>query len=225
MAKKSRAKFDPEAFLAKADGGVTISKYRKGQVVFAQGDPADSVLYIREGRVKIAVVSDQGKEAVVAFLKAGDFIGEGCLTGRPRRISTARAMEDSVITRVDKATMARMLRDQPNFSERFTAHLLARTIRVEEDLVDQLFNSSEKRLARALLLLANFGKDGKQEPVIAKVSQETLADMIGTTRSRVSHFMNKFRQLGYVDYNGDLEVHSSLLDAVLHEKPQIKMPR
>ena len=225
MAKKSRAKFDPEAFLAKADGGVTISKYRKGQVVFAQGDPADSVFYIREGRIKIAVVSDQGKEAVVAFLKAGDFIGEGCLTGRPRRISTARALQDSVITRVDKATMARILREQPNFSERFTAHLLARMIRVEEDLVDQLFNSSEKRLARALLLLANFGKDGKQEPVIAKVSQETLADMIGTTRSRVSHFMNKFRQLGYVDYNGDLEVHSSLLDAVLHEKPQIKMPR
>jgi CRP/FNR family cyclic AMP-dependent transcriptional regulator len=225
VAKKSRAKFDPEAFLAKADGGVTISKYRKGQVVFAQGDPADSVLYIREGRVKIAVVSDQGKEAVVAFLKAGDFIGEGCLTGRPRRISTARALEDSVISRVDKPTMARILREQPNFSERFTAHLLARTIRVEEDLVDQLFNSSEKRLARALLLLANFGKDGKQEPVIAKVSQETLADMIGTTRSRVSHFMNKFRQLGYVDYNGHLEVHSSLLDAVLHEKPQIKMPR
>ena len=222
MAKKSRAKFDPETFLAKADGGVTISKYRKGQVVFAQGDPADSVLYIREGRVKIAVVSDQGKEAVVAFLKAGDFIGEGCLTGRPRRISTARAMEDSVITRVDKATMARILRDQPNFSERFTAHLLARTIRVEEDLVDQLFNSSEKRLARALLLLANFGKEGKQEAVIAKVSQETLAEMIGTTRSRVSHFMNKFRQLGYIDYNGGLEVHTSLLDAVLHEKPQIK---
>jgi CRP/FNR family transcriptional regulator, cyclic AMP receptor protein len=135
-------------------------------------------------------------------------------------------LQDSVITRLDKATMARMLRDQPNFSERFTAHLLARTIRVEEDLVDQLFNSSEKRLARALLLLANFGKDGKQEPVIAKVSQETLADMIGTTRSRVSHFMNKFRQLGYIDYNGGLEVHSSLLDAVLHEKPsQIKMPR
>ena len=225
MAKKSKPKFDPEVFLAKADGGVTISNYRKGQVVFAQGDPADSVLYIREGRIKIAVVSDQGKEAVVAFLKAGDFIGEGCLTGRPRRVSTARALEDSVISRVDKATMARILREQPNFSERFTAHLLARMIRVEEDLVDQLFNSSEKRLARALLLLANFGKDGKQEPVIAKVSQETLADMIGTTRSRVSHFMNKFRQLGYVDYNGNLEVHSSLLDAVLHEKPQIKMPR
>jgi CRP/FNR family cyclic AMP-dependent transcriptional regulator len=225
VAKTSKSKFDPEAFLAKADGGVTSSKYGKGQVVFAQGDPADSVFYIREGRVKIAVVSAQGKEAVVAFLKARDFIGEGCLTGRPRRISTARALEDSVITRVDKSTMVRMLRDEADFSELFTAHLLARTIRVEEDLVDQLFNSSEKRLARALLLLANFGKEGKQEPVIAKVSQETLADMIGTTRSRVSHFMNKFRQLGYIDYNGGLEVHTSLLDAVLHEKPQIKMPK
>jgi CRP/FNR family transcriptional regulator, cyclic AMP receptor protein len=225
MAKKSKSKFDPEAFLAKADGGVTIANYRKGQVVFAQGDPADSVFYIREGRVKIAVVSEQGKEAVVAFLKAGDFIGEGCLTGRPRRVSTARAVEDSVVTRLDKTTMVRMLGDEPKFSELFTAHLLARTLRVEEDLVDQLFNSSEKRLARALLLLANFGKEGKHEPVIAKVSQETLADMIGTTRSRVSHFMNKFRQLGYVDYNGDLEVHSSLLDAVLHEKPQLKISK
>ena len=225
MAKKSKPKFDPEVFLAKADGGLTISKHGKGQVVFAQGDPADSVLYIREGRVKITVMSDQGKEAVVAFLKAGDFIGEGCLTGRPRRVSTARAVEDSIITRMDKATMVRVLRDEPSFSELFTAHLLARTLRVEEDLVDQLFNSSEKRLARALLLLANFGKDGKQEPVIAKVSQETLADMIGTTRSRVSHFMNQFRELGYIDYNGDLEVHSSLLDAVLHEKPQIKIPK
>ena len=224
MARKAKRKFDPEAFLAKMDGGVTIAKYRKGQAVFTQGEPADSVFYIREGRVKIAVISDQGKEAIVAFLRAGDFIGEGCLTGRPRRVSTARAVEDSVVTRVDKATMVRTLRDEQKFSERFTTHLLARTIRVEEDLVDQLFNSSEKRLARALLLLANFGKDGKQEPVIAKVSQETLADMIGTTRSRVSHFMNKFRELGYIHYNGDLEVHSSLLDAVLHEKPQIKMP-
>ncbi len=222
MAKTSKSKFDPEAFLAKADGGVTVSKYGKGQVIFSQGDPADCVFYIREGRVKIAVVSAQGKEAVVAFLKAGDFIGEGCLTGRPRRVSTARALEDSIITRLDKSTMVRMLRDEADFSELFTAHLLARTIRVEEDLVDQLFNSSEKRLARALLLLANFGKDGKREPVIAKVSQETLADMIGTTRSRVSHFMNKFRQLGYINYNGGLEVHTSLLDAVLHEKPQIK---
>jgi CRP/FNR family transcriptional regulator, cyclic AMP receptor protein len=225
MARKAKRKFDPEAFLAKMDGGITIAKYRKGQAVFTQGEPADSVFYIREGRVKIAFISDQGKEAIVAFLRAGDFIGEGCLTGRPRRVSTARAVEDSVVTRVDKATMVRMLRDEQKFSERFTTHLLARTIRVEEDLVDQLFNSSEKRLARALLLLANFGKDGKQEPVIAKVSQETLADMIGTTRSRVSHFMNKFRELGYIHYNGDLEVHSSLLDAVLHEKPQLKISK
>ena len=224
VAKKSKRQFDPEAFLAKADGGITISKYARGKVLFAQGHPADSVFYIREGRVKISVVSAQGKEAVVAFLKAGDFIGEGCLTGRPRRVSTARAVEDSTISRIDKATMSRVLRAEPNFSERFTTHLLARTLRVEEDLVDQLFNSSEKRLARALLLLANFGKDGRQEPVIAKVSQETLADMIGTTRSRVSHIMNKFRELGYINYNGDLEVHSSLLDAVLHEKPQIKIP-
>jgi CRP/FNR family transcriptional regulator, cyclic AMP receptor protein len=176
--------------------------------------------YPSTGRVK-----SSSKEAVVAFLKAGDFIGEGCLTGRPRRVSTARAVEDSVITRVDKATMVRVLRDESTFSERFMAHLLARTMRVEEDLVDQLFNSSEKRLARALLLLANFGKDGRQELVIAKVSQETLAEMIGTTRSRVSHFMNRFRDLGYISYNGDLEVHSSLLDAVLHEKPQIKIPK
>jgi CRP/FNR family transcriptional regulator, cyclic AMP receptor protein len=226
MAQKSKSKFDLEAFLAKADGGLTESKYAKGQAVFAQGEPADAVFYIREGRLKISVVSPQGKEAVVAFLKAGDFIGEGCLTGRPRRVSTGTALEDSVITRVDKAAMVRMLRDEPNFSERFMAHLLARTVRVEEDLVDQLFNSSEKRLARALLLLANFGKEGKQQPVIAKVSQETLADMIGTTRSRVSHFMNKFRELGYIDYNGGLEVHSSLMDAVLHEKPpQIKIPK
>jgi CRP/FNR family transcriptional regulator, cyclic AMP receptor protein len=161
----------------------------------------------------------------VAFLKAGDFIGEGCLTGRPRRVSTGTALEDSVITRVDKAAMVRMLRDEPQFSERFMAHLLARTVRVEEDLVDQLFNSSEKRLARALLSLANFGKEGKPQPIIA-IGQETLADMIGTTRSRVSHFMNKFRELGYIDYNGGLEVHSSLMDAVLHEKPpQIKIQR
>ena len=226
MAQKSKSKFNLEAFLAKADGGLTVSKYAKGQAVFAQGDPADALFYIREGRIKISVVSAQGKEAVVAFLKAGDFIGEGCLTGRPRRVSTGTALEDSVITRVDKAAMVRMLHDEPNFSERFMAHLLARTVRVEEDLVDQLFNSSEKRLARALLLLANFGKEGKQQPVIAKVSQETLADMIGTTRSRVSHFMNKFRELGYIDYNGGLEVHSSLMDAVLHENPpQIKIPK
>ena len=225
MAKKSKSQFDPRAFLAKGDGGVTVSIYRRGQIVFTQGDPADCLFFIQEGKVKVTVVSHQGKEAVIAFLEAGDFIGEGCLTGRPRRVSTARALTDSTLTRLDKSTMVRMLRDEPNLSELFMAHLLSRTLRVEEDLVDQLFNSSEKRLARALLLLANFGKDGKHEAVIAKVSQETLADMVGTTRSRVSLFMNKFRQLGYIKYNGDLEVHSSLLDAVLHEKPQIKAPK
>src|SRR5258705_1907052 len=204
VAKKSKSELDARAFLARADGGVTVSNYPRGQAVFAQGDPADCVFFIQEGKVKVAVVSQQGKEAVIAFLEAGDFIGEGCLTGRPRRISTARALLDSVITRVDRPTMVRMLREEPNLSELFTAHLLARTLRVEEDLVDQLFNSSEKRLARALLLLANFGKDGKHEPVITKVSQETLADMVGTTRSRVSHFMNKFRQLGYINYNGEV---------------------
>jgi CRP/FNR family transcriptional regulator, cyclic AMP receptor protein len=225
VAKKSKSEFDARAFLARADGGVTVSNYPRGQAVFTQGDPADCVFFIQEGKVKVAVVSQQGKEAVIAFLEAGDFIGEGCLTGRPRRISTARALTDCMLARVDKSTMVRILRDEPNFSELFMAHLLSRTLRVEEDLVDQLFNSSEKRLARALLLLANFGKDGKHETVIAKVSQETLADMVGTTRSRVSHFMNKFRQLGYINYNGHLEVHSSLLDAVLHEKPEIKAPK
>ena len=220
MARKAKPKFDPKAFLAQADGGVTVASYRKGQAIFVQGDPADSIFYIQQGRVKITVISEQGKEAVIAFLEAEDFIGEGCLTGRPRQVSTARAVTNCVISRLERAAMARMLRDQPSFSELFTAHLLARTLRVEEDLVDQLFNSSEKRLARALLLLANVGKDGRPETVIAKVSQETLAEMIGTTRSRVSHFMNRFRQLGYIN----LEVHSSLLDAVLHEKPEIKAP-
>ena len=171
VAKRSKSEFDPRAFLAKADGGVTVSNYSKGQVVFTQGEPANAVFYIQEGKVKIAVVSAQGKEAVVAFLKAGDFIGEGCLTGRPRRVSAATALADCILTRVDKSTMVRMLRDEPNFSEPFMVHLLSRTLRVEEDLVDQLFNSSEKRLARALLLLANFGKDGKHETVIAKVAK------------------------------------------------------
>jgi CRP-like cAMP-binding protein len=192
------------------------------QVIFAQGDPADSVLYIQHGKVKVTVNSAQGKEAVVAILGPDEFCGEGCLAGQPRRMATATAMTDCEIMRLEKSTMIRVLHDEPAFSEMFVAHLLARTIRVEEDLVDQLFNSSEKRLARALLLLANFGKEGKPEPIIAKVSQETLAEMIGTTRSRVSHFMNKFRQLGFIEYNGTLKVHSSLLSVVLHDHPQIR---
>jgi len=192
------------------------------QIIFAQGDLADSVLYIHSGKVKVTVNSAQGKEAVVAILGPDEFCGEGCLAGQPRRMATATAMTDCEIMRLEKAAIIRVLHDEPAFSEMFVAHLLARTIRVEEDLVDQLFNSSEKRLARALLLLANFGKEGKPEPIIAKVSQETLAEMIGTTRSRVSHFMNKFRQLGFIEYNGDLKVHSSLLSVVLHDHPQIR---
>ena len=221
MATKRRPPFDPKSFLAKIGEGRTISKYRKDEIVFSQGDLADAVFYIQKGKVKVTVVSDQGKEAVVALLGAAEFCGEGCLAGQPRRIATVTAITECTIMRLQKTRIIRVLHDEPEFSEMFIAHLLARTIRVEEDLVDQLFNSSEKRLARSLLLLANFGKDGRPERIIAKVSQETLAEMIGTTRSRVSHFMNKFRKLGFIDYNGHLEVHSSLLNVVLHDQPQI----
>jgi CRP/FNR family transcriptional regulator, cyclic AMP receptor protein len=218
MATKRRLPFDPKSFLAKVGEGRTISKYRKDQVVFSQGDLAEAVFYIQKGKVKVTVVSDQGKEAVVALLGAAEFCGEGCLAGQPRRMATVTAMTDCTIMRLDKTRIIRVLHDEPGFSEVFISHLLARTIRVQEDLVDQLFNSSEKRLARLLLLLANFGKEGRPEPIIAKISQETLAEMIGTTRSRVSFFMNKFRRLGFVDYNGSgLEVHSSLLNVVLHD--------
>jgi CRP/FNR family cyclic AMP-dependent transcriptional regulator len=204
-------------------GGRTISRYRRNKIVFSQGDLADSVFYIHEGKVKVTVISEQGKEAVVSIMGPDEFCGEGCLTGQLRRMATAKAMTECEIMRLEKETIIRVLHDEPAFSEMFVAHLLARTIRVEADLVDQLFNSSEKRLARALLLLANFGKEGRPEPIIAKVSQETLAEMIGTTRSRVSHFMNKFRRLGFIEYNGSIEVHSSLLGVVLHDQPQIKM--
>jgi CRP/FNR family transcriptional regulator, cyclic AMP receptor protein len=190
-------------------------------VLFSQGEAADSVFYIQEGKVKMTVLSEQGKEAIVAILGAGDFCGEGCLAGQPRRMATADAMEECKIMRLEKAAMIRLLHDEPEFSERFMSHLLARNVRVEADLVDQLFNSSEKRLARLLLILANFGKEGKPEPVIAKISQETLAEMIGTTRSRVSFFMNKFRKMGLIDYNGHLQIHSSLLNVVLHDDPHI----
>ncbi len=222
MKRKRKPEFDPQAFLAKADGGRTISKYQKDQTVFSQGEAADAVFYIQHGKIKITVVSEQGKEAVVAILGRGDFFGEGCLAGQPLRIATATAMMECEIIRLEKAAIIRVLHEEPAFSEMFIAHLLGRAIRVEADLVDQLFNSAEKRLARALLLLANFGKEGKPEPVAANVSQETLAAMIGTTRSRVSAFMNKFRQLGFVDYNGSLEVHSSLLNVVLHDEPHIR---
>lgn len=222
MAIKETVPFDAKSFLAKVGDGRTIAKYRKNQVVFSQGEPADAVFYIQKGKVKITVISEQGKEAVVAILGADDFFGEGCLAGQPRRMATVRAMSDMAVMRIEKAAIIALLHKEPAFSEKFIAHLLARTIRVEEDLVDQLFNSSEKRLARLLLLLANFGKEGTPEPVIAKISQETLAEMIGTTRARVSFFMNKFRKLGFIEYNGGIEVHSSLLNVVLHDQPQIK---
>ena len=222
MKTTAQAPFDPKAFLEKADGGRSISKYQVNQIVFSQGDLADSVFYIQDGKVKVTVISEQGKEAVVAIQGPDEFCGEGCLAGQPRRMATATAMTECQIMRLEKEAILRVLHDEPAFSEMFVTHLLARTIRVEEDLVDQLFNSSEKRLARALLLLANFGKEGKPEPIIAKISQETLAEMIGTTRSRVNHFMNKFRKLGFIDYNGRLEVHSSLLSVVLHDQPHIK---
>jgi CRP/FNR family transcriptional regulator, cyclic AMP receptor protein len=217
MAKKAKPAFDLEAFLATADGGRTIASYAKGGTVFAQAEPADAVFYIQNGKVKIAVTSDQGKEAIVAILGTGDFFGEGCLIGQPLRLAAATAMTECTIMRVDKPTMVRVIHDEPAFAERFMAHLLTRTSRVEEDLVDHLFNSSEKRLARLLLLLANFGKEGRPEPITTKISQETLAEMVGTTRPRVSFFMNKFRSLGFIHYNGNLEVHPSLLSVVLHD--------
>ena len=219
--KANKVPFDPKVFLVTVNGGRSISKYRQNETVFAQSSSADAVFYIQKGKVKITVVSEQGKEAVVAILGPDEFCGEGCLTGQPLRLATATAMTDCEIMRLEKAIMIRVLHEEPAFSEFFVAHLLARTIRVEADLVDQLFNSSEKRLARALLLLANFGKEGQPEPIIAKVSQETLAEMVGTTRSRVSYFMNKFRKLGLIDYNGRIEIHSSLLNVVLHEEPHI----
>lgn len=214
--------FDPKAFLSRVNGGRTIGQYRKDDVVFRQGDPADAVFYIQTGKAKVTVVSEQGKEAVVALLDAGDFFGEGCLAGQPRRLATVVALAECTITRIPKAEIVGIIHREPAFAELFISHLLVRNSRVEADLVDQLFNSSEKRLARTLLLLANFGKEGRPEPVLAKISQETLAEMIGTTRSRVSHFMNKFRKLGFIDYNGQIEVHRSLLNLVLHEQPEIK---
>ncbi len=222
MNRKAKLPFDPKVFLSKVNDGRANSDYRKDQNIYTQGEPADSVFYIQSGKVKKTVVSEQGKEAMVALLEPGDFFGEGCLTGQPLRLSTVSAMTECVIVRIAKAVITRVIHEEPTFAEQFIAHLLARNSRVEADLVDQLFNSSEKRLARILLLLANFGKEGRPEPIIAKISQETLAEMIGTTRSRVSFFMNKFRELGLIDYNGHIEVHSSLLNVVLHDQPQIK---
>jgi CRP/FNR family transcriptional regulator, cyclic AMP receptor protein len=217
MARKTKKTFDPKIFLATVNHGRTASTYARDAVVFQQASPADSVFYIRKGRIKIVVASQQGKEAVVAILGAGEFFGEGCLIGQPLRLATARAMVESEVMRVGKAEMIRVLHEEPAFGELFMAYLLTRNSRIEEDLADQLFNSSEKRLARTLLLLANFGKEGVPQPITTKISQETLAEIVGTTRPRVNPFMNKFRKLGFIDYNGHLKVHSSLLSVVLHD--------
>src|ERR1700675_207088 len=220
--KPDKDMFDPKDFLAKVGAGKRVLEFHKNQHVFEQGDVADTVFYIQKGRVKLTVLSEHGKEAVVAMLEPGQFFGEGCMNGHKQRISTTTAMENCVITAITKSAMVAAIHDQPKFSELFMAYLLTRNSRIEEDLIDQLFNSSERRLARLLLLLANFGKEGSPQPITPNVSQATLAEMVGTTRSRVSHFMNKFRKLGLISYNGKIEVHSSLMDAVLRDKPELK---
>jgi CRP/FNR family transcriptional regulator, cyclic AMP receptor protein len=220
--KKSRKAFDPKIFLAKVGDGKTISNFKKDEVVFSQGAVADEVFYLQKGKIKLTVVSERGKEAVVGVLGPGHFFGEGCLNGHPLRVTTATAIEPSLITRIAKAAMIATLHDEVGFSELFIADLLNRNSRIEGDLIDQLFNSSEKRLARVLLLLANFGKEATTDPIIGNFSQETLAEMIGTTRSRVSFFMNKFRKLGYIEYNGKLEIRNSLLNVILYDKPEIR---
>jgi CRP/FNR family cyclic AMP-dependent transcriptional regulator len=213
--------FDPKAFLERVGAGKAIAEYKRHQTIFCQGEMAETVFYIQKGRVKLTVLSEQGKEAVVGILEQGQFFGEGCLNGHPLRIATTTAMEPCIITSITKTAMLSALHNEPAFSEMFVTYLLTRNSRVEEDLIDQLFNSSEKRLARLLLILANFGKEGALQPIAIELSQETLAEMIGTTRSRVSFFMNKFRKLGFISYNGKIEVNNSLLTAVLNDKPQI----
>ena len=217
MARKRTPAFNPQTFLSKVGSGKTSLTPPKKQVLYSQGDAADAVFYIQRGKIKLSVVSQQGREAVVAILEQGSFFGESCLAGQTIRTATATSLEDSSIVRIDKDAMLHVLHKEPTFAELFMAYLLAHSIRIQEDLVDQLFNSSEKRLARVLLLMAHFGKEGTPELVVPKISQDTLAEMIGTTRSRVSFFMNKFRKLGFIEYNGGLHVHSSLLNIVLHD--------
>jgi len=217
MGRKEPPRFNPKIFLAKVSNGKTMLTSPKRQIIFSQGDAADAVFYIQKGRIKLSTLSQEGKEAVVAILEPGNFLGEGCLAGQLVCMTTATSLENSTLVRIDKQAMIDTLHNEPTFTELFLAYLLARNIRIEEDLVDQLFNSSEKRLARVLLLMAHFGKEGKAEAIIPKISQEVLAEMIGTTRSRVSFFMNKFRKLGFLDYNGGVHVHSSLLNIVLHD--------
>jgi CRP-like cAMP-binding protein len=221
LAKKRSPDFDMASLLAKRDGGRGIVRYRKNQVIFSQGDAANAVFYLHKGKLKVTAVSEQGREAVTSILSSDEFFGEACMAGQSRRLVTVSALTDAVVTRIAKSQMIHLIREQPSFSQMFMTHILNRTIRVEADLLDQLFNSSERRLARLLLLLANYGGDGKPEPIIAKISQETLAEMIGTTRSRVSFFMNRFRRLGFISYNGHIEVHKSLLNLVLHEQQHI----
>ncbi len=219
VAAKKLVQFDPKTFLSTLNGGRKIETFSKKQTIFTQGDSSDAVFYIQKGKVRLTVVSKTGKEATIAILNEGAFFGEGCLTGQVLRLCSATAMTDCTVMKIGKKSMFEVLHGEHEFSDLFVAYLLARNIRYEEDLVDQLFNSSEKRLARILLLLANFGKEGKRESLIPKISQETLAEMVGTTRSRVSFFMNRFRKLGLIDYEGGsgLQVHSSLLNIVLHD--------
>ena len=219
MAIKKNAPVDWEALLAGITRGKTVVEYSSDRRIFDQGQPADSIFYIRKGKVRLSVVSQHGKEAIVATLSAGEFFGEGCLAGQTLRMSTATTITDCHLFRIEKSLMLRMIHEKHEISELFVTHLLSRNIRYESDLVDQLFNSSEKRLARILLILANFGKESRVEPVLPAVSQDSLAQMVGTTRSRVSHFMNKFRKLGFIDYsdNDGLTVHSGLLSVVLHD--------
>lgn len=223
MATKHERSFDPRVFLAKVGAGRSVRKYRKNETIFSQGEAADAIFYILKGKVKLMVLSEQGKEAIVAMLSADDFLGEECLDGQRIRTASAATITEATIARLEKAALRKLIRQEPGFSEMFITHILDRSLRIQADLVDQLFNSSEKRLARLLLLLANFGKEGKPEPLIAKISQETLAEMIGTTRSRVSFFMNKFRKLGLINYDnrGAIKVHKSLLNLVLHEHPHL----
>jgi CRP/FNR family transcriptional regulator, cyclic AMP receptor protein len=218
FARKETKPFDPTVFLANVGLGRTLRRYRPKQAVFSQGDPADAVFYIRQGKVRLSVLSKQGKEATIALLGSGDFLGEGCIASdQPIRLTTAIAITECSILKIEKKRMLRTLHEEHGFSDMFVAYVVERHNRTQADLVDQLFNSSEKRLARALLLLSRVGKEAKSEAVVPQVSQETLAEMVGTTRSRVNFFMNKFRKLGFIDYNGGLEVNSSLLSVVLHE--------
>jgi CRP-like cAMP-binding protein len=214
---KAKRRFEVVKYLESAGVSRKVVRYRKGQRIFSQGDPCDTVMYLQAGVVKIGVTSSAGKEAVIALLQTGEFFGEGCIAGQPLRVAAAIAMEPTSVLEIDKLEMIRVVHDEPEFSDRFVAHMLKRNVRVEEDLVDQLFNSSEKRLARTLLLIARYGNEEKCDKIVAHVSQETLAEMIGTTRSRVSFFMNKFRKLGFIKYNGGLHVNDSLLRVILHD--------